>query len=320
MKNWLNALLQSYQFCKRKNCKSLRMKDFCLIYQKENKALIKKLVSKLESEGFSCWVSPRDFKQEEKESLGTAITDSKAMVLIIDRNSASGKELIQSLMIGLENKVNIIPFVLEKIENNLYTENFFYAYNWIAAYESSFEEAYDLLKETYQDLTGEKKPVKKAVVKNKNNKNEKLSMPVLIGIGAIIFILIAYFTYNALSGNQESKIFVGKWAITDYHDNLIRNHNDSILTIQNIEGIKKNASLVFNSDNTFERRGFKNEPEIGKWKFDPDKNFLFLEPNGMNRRDTLNIENLSENNFTMVVNEVVNNNNVTTKITFTKTQ
>ena len=53
------------------------MKEICIIYHKDNKALAKKLVSKLESDGIACWVAPRDFKPEEKESVQQVIKDSK---------------------------------------------------------------------------------------------------------------------------------------------------------------------------------------------------------------------------------------------------
>jgi len=59
------------------------MKDICVAYSKANKSLAKKIVSKLESDNISCWVSPRDFKSEDEESVKKVITESGILLLII---------------------------------------------------------------------------------------------------------------------------------------------------------------------------------------------------------------------------------------------
>jgi hypothetical protein len=294
------------------------MKDLCLIYQKENKTLVKKLVSKLESDGISCWVSPRDFKQEEIDSLKTTVEESRIMVLILDKNSASNKEMIQALEQALEHQIEVIPFVLEKIESNLYADHFFYTFSWVAAYENSFEDSYEVLIDAYEDLSGEKKAMKKANISKKTKSKETISKPMIYAIVAIVLVIIAYFVYTGLSENGSSEIIVGKWKLSNYQDNLPRNHLDSINIIQTLQTMKANALLTFNDDHTFERRGFTPEPQIGKWELNPEKNILYLEPNGLNQKDQVNIEKLTENELIMVVNEVVEKNKVTTRISFSK--
>ncbi len=294
------------------------MKDLCLVYQKENKSLVKKLVSKLESDGISCWVSPRDYKQEENDSLKATVEDSKILLLIIDKNSVSSKEMIQSLEYALDNQIGIIPFVLEKIESNLYTDHFFYTFSWVAAYEDTFEASYEVLIDAYEELTGGKKSVKKSNSSKKNQSPETISKPIIYAIAAIALAVIFYFVYTSLSENNDSEIIIGQWQLSDYQDNLPRNHMDSINIIQTLKNLKANARLTFNEDHTFERKGFTPEPQIGKWEFNSELNMLLLEPNGVNRKDTIHFESLTENKFVMVVNEVVDSNKVTTKITFSK--
>jgi len=294
------------------------MKDLCLIYQKENKSLIKKLVSKLESDGISCWVSPRDFKQEEEESLKKTIEDAKILVLIIDKNSSANKEIAQALEFALDNNADVIPFVLEKIDSNLYTNHFFYAFSWVAAYEDTFEVAYEVLIDAYQELSGESKSEKKINKSNKNKSKEPVSKPLIYGLIGIAIAIIAYFVYTSLGSNNDSGLLVGKWKISEYHDNLPRNHQDSINIIQSLQNLKASALLTFNEDGTFERRGFTAEPQIGKWEYDVSSGILTMEPNGSTEKNKANIENLSENKFIMVVNEEVDKNKVTTKITFSR--
>jgi len=294
------------------------MKDLCLVYQKENKTLIKKLVSKLESDGISCWVSPRDYKQEESESLKTTIENSKILLLIIDKNSVSSKEMMQSLEFALDKQLGIIPFVLEKIESNLYTDHFYYTFSWVAAYEDTFEASYEVLIDAYEELSGEKKTGKKTNVSKKNQPSEKISKPVIYALAAIAVAVVFFLFYTVFSNNGDSKIMVGQWKVSDYQDNLPRNHMDSINIIQSLQNLRANALLTFNEDYTFERRGFSPEPQIGKWEYNAESNILLLEPNGINRKDTIHFESLTENRFVMVVNEVVDSVKVTTKITFSK--
>ena len=59
------------------------MKDICVSYSKTNKALAKKIVSKLESDGSSCWVAPRDYKAEDEESVKKVIEESGLLLIII---------------------------------------------------------------------------------------------------------------------------------------------------------------------------------------------------------------------------------------------
>jgi len=294
------------------------MKDLCVVYQKENKVLVKKLVSKLESDGISCWVSPRDYKQEDSEILKSTLVSSKILLLIIDRNSSSVNEMTQALEYALDLQLEVIPFVLEKIESNLYTDHFFYAFSWVAAYENSFDEAYEVLIDAYEDLSGEKKSEKKTGGSKKNKSQESFSKPIIYTFVAIILAVVGYFVYTSFSEANDSELIVGQWKLSDYQDNLPRNHLDSINIIQSIQSLKANARLTFNDDHTFERRGFTPEPQIGKWEFNPDTKILFLEPNGMDKKDQVNIETLTETQMTMVANELVDSMKVTTRITFSK--
>ena len=197
------------------------MKDICVVYQKNNKTLAKKLVSKLESDGIACSVSPRDFKIEEKESIADAVENSKVLLLIIDKTSAQSKEQTDALEVALENELDVIPFVVEKIESNLYSEHFFYAFSWVDAYDESFDEAYDVLIDAYEEFSGEDASSKKGKVSKKSKKQKTDSRPIIYGLITIVLIIAGYFIYDGLSGNEEANVLVGQWRLTDYQDSLV---------------------------------------------------------------------------------------------------
>jgi hypothetical protein len=290
------------------------MKDIVVIYPRGNKPLIKRLISKVESDGISCWVAPRDFKQEEKDAIVSIIQQSKLLILIIDKTATSNGELRLALTTALENKIEIVPFVVEKVESNLYTDFFLNKLNWIDAYEDSFENAYELLIETYHDLTGEKKTIrKKAPVKSQSQTKIK---PLTLVIAAIVVITIAFFVYRAVNVDENTDLLVGQWMISDYQDNLPGHNQDSLIMIRNF--LKASGKLVFNEDHSFERRGFSKEPQVGKWELNSDKTILYLEPISSKQKDIVNIEKLTKNELVIYVEEKLGNNKVTTKIFFTK--
>jgi hypothetical protein len=298
------------------------MKDIIVIYPKENKSLVKKLVSKIESDGISCWVSPRDFKQEEKEAVSNIVQDSKVLLLILDKSATTNNEIKQALQLALENQLEIIPFVVGKIEPNLYSAYFFHVMSWVDAYEDSFEEAYELFLDAYNDLTGTKKVANKKIIK-KNKSHEKVK-PLVYGLSAIIILVIAFLIYKSLSTNENSELLVGQWKLSNYQDNMPRSQKDSLTMIQNLQNMRNSMKLIFNDDHTFERIGFPEGPNSGNWELNPEKTVLYLEPNtaGKKNKDIVNIEKITEKELVIFVNEVVLNGldsvHVSTKIFFTK--
>ncbi len=296
------------------------MKNICVIYPKEQKSLIKKLVSKLESDNISCWTSPRDFNQTDENALKEKIEQSESLLLVIDKNSNKDKIANQALEFALENDLEIIPYVVDKIEDGLYADYFFYAFSWVDAYEDSFDEAYEVLLESFQD--GEKAPVKLSSHGRKAKNQNSLNTNQIVIIALIVIAAIAgWFIYNNSTEDSSYDTFlVGKWQLKDYADNLKRTPQDSITFFtQTLPTLKRTVLLTFNEDHTFERRGFTPEPQIGKWKLNDDGSVLELEPVGVKEVQKLNLQNFTEHSFTIVVTEQLEGGTVsTTRLTFVK--
>lgn len=283
------------------------MKDICIVYNKDNKNLVKKLTTKLESDGISCMVSPRDYRSNVDEEAEKAVTNSKILLLVVDDKSASNKEQITALEYALENDISVIPFVTNKVKSDLYSEYFFYSFSWVDAYEDSFEDAYEVLTDAYEELSGENTSAKKANKKKKSGDSSQkvMSKPALIGISLIVFAIVGYFAYGFFSNEKEAKRLVGEWYISDYQDNMRRSPADSIAFVtQTIPNLKSSALLIFNDDNTFERRGFTPEPQIGTWNFDATSSILKLVPYGAKAAASeIQLRNVSQNTFTIVAEE-----------------
>ncbi len=298
------------------------MKDICVAYSKANKALAKKIVSKLESDKISCWVAPRDFKAEDEESVKKVIDESGLLLIIIDKSSATNKDTVKALEFALENDLEVIPYVIDKIETDLYSEYFFYSFSWVDAYEDSFDDAYEILLEAIDEVSGKDRTQKKSSSKGRKASDENSISLKQIGIvAAVIFALIAaYFVYQEFSVSENDYLLTGEWHLSNYTDNLIRSPQDSLQFITSvIPNLKKTARLIFSDDNSFERRGFTPEPQIGEWRLNEDASILYLDPLGVDKTQELTIQGLSETGFTIVVNEVMADSSVAlTKLTFSK--
>ena len=300
------------------------MKDICAIYLKEDKAIIKKLVSKLESDGISCWVPPRDFNQDNIEDVKKVIEKSNILLLALNNNTSKNKQIINILEEALENDLEIIPFVTGKVDSDLYSEYFFYQFSWVDAYEDEFDEAYEVLLEAIDELSDE--TPKRTLPKKKSNANN-INNRWYIAIAAVLLIVIGYFAFDYFSESkivkEKKKTLIGEWHLSNYTDNLRRTSQDSINHFRQIEMMKKTVALIFKEDKSFERRGFTKEPQIGTWKIGDNAKKLILLPLGSKIENILDIEKFTNNQLIFAINEKVattkgDSIKVQTKLIFTK--
>jgi len=325
------------------------MRDIFVSTSKDDKNISKKLVSKLESEGYSCYVLPRNDSSGKPEKL---ISESKIFLLILSSGAEKSEQVAKQLKIAVENNLNIIPFRAGKTENNLGMQYMLDELEWVDAYEDGFNEAYDILLEIIEEITQDKKtkPVKKT---NSDNGNFEITKTHLYTVIGILFLGIIWFAFfnkpetnnnSSLSQNNQTIIktnnsetpdiinknlkpeeqkIVGSWKMTDYEDSRNMNEEERRQTEQNIEQMKTRVLLTFSTDRSFERAGFTPQVQKGYWEYDATKNKIYLIPENTNQKEEINIINLTDNAMTFVVTESVETSPgkqeiVTTKLTFQK--
>jgi len=299
------------------------MKDICVVYSKTNKLIIKKLVSKLESDSISCWVSPRDFNQDDIEAVKRNVLKSNILLLALNNETKNDKHISNILEFALENELEIIPFVTSKIDFDLYSDYFFYQFSWVDAYEDEFDEAYEVLLEAIDELSDDTHKRKLHKKKSKTNDNIKW----YIAVAAVFLIVIGYFAFDYYYEpeiiKEKKNILVGRWYLVNYTDNYRRRPQDSIKHVRQIEVMKKNVALTFKEDKTFERRGFTDEPQIGTWEIGENAKKLILLPLGTKVENILNIETFKNNKLVFAITEKVattkgDSIDINTKLTFSK--
>jgi len=324
------------------------MKDIFVSNSKDDKSLSKKLVSKLESEGYSCYVLPRDASAGNADKL---IADSKIFIFILSGHAENSKHVSEQLVKAVENGCHIIPFKAGKINENLGMQFMLSELEWVDAYGDGFDEAYDILLEIIEEIT-EGKKTKSVKKKNSGSGKEtfELKKSHLYGIIAVLFAGLLYFAFFNNTGQEKTTVtqnaeiktsnavvpdvlgeelkveeqqIVGSWKMTGYEDSRNMTAEERRLTDQNIEQMKQRVLLTFNADRSFARAGFTPQVQKGYWEYDAEKKKIYLIPEGTDKKEEINIINLSNKEMTFVVTESVETSPgkqeiVTTKLTFQK--
>lgn len=120
---------------------------------------------------------------------------------------------------------------------------------------------------------------------------------------------------------NSERTLVGHWIMSDYLDNQYRaTREDSLQLQESLRSLIGNVSLTFNADKTFTRTGYTAQPETGTWEYDPQSKFVKLKPTGINQYDIVQLQEVTDTQLIIVVNEKVDNNPIITKLIFTKQQ
>lgn len=316
---------------------------------KDDRSNAKKLVSKLEANGLKCFTLPRDKSQGNAEKL---ISESNIFILMLSKHSHHSTEVTEQIKLAYDNNCHIIPFKTSNLETNLSMQYFLHSLEWVDAHEDGFDEAYEILLEIIEEITGKKVQTQKPKIKKSDNSFELKKSHLFIIISVLFAVIIYQFAFNETSSseaisnnskqkvtkqfdapnpdnfsdkdlNEGEKLIIGSWKMVDYEDSRTMSPEEKRVTDQNIEAMKKSVLLKYNSDRTFERIGFSPKPQKGYWEYDLKKRKIFLTPENINKKEEVNILNLTEKEMTIVVTEYIQTpqgkpETVTTKITFEK--
>lgn len=118
---------------------------------------------------------------------------------------------------------------------------------------------------------------------------------------------------------KSETMLVGHWKMSNYIDNQYRaTHEDSVKLQTMVDELIKNVSLTFNADKTFSRTGYTETPEHGTWEYDPQSKYLKLKPTNINQYDIVQIQEVTTSRLILVVSEKMDNNQVITRLIFSK--
>ncbi len=301
------------------------MKNIFVSYAKDQKNTAKRLVTKLETEGYLCWIEPRDLKtQTDKNAeINIAIANCQIMIMIISTNCNTNDELITQHGNAFDQEKQIIPFVISALPKTVTNQHFLNSHHWINAYEDSFDEATTNLLDLIQNneevaIEKPEKNVKKNTVETTINTNTKNY--IYVAVSFLVLIIIGVFLFMPDDKNNWEKMIIGKWKLVDYKDNLTRNEQEKQDFVVMLGNLKQNLSLAFYEDMKFERRGFQPQPEYGDWIIDQQNKKLKLRAQDKTEyTDELTIESINDKKLViLVVENTADNQQVETKLSFEK--
>ena len=91
--------------------------DVFISYSSHDKPIADGICANLEAAGLRCWIAPRDITPGEDwpTAIAGGISVAKAMVLVFSNNSNMSDEVSRELYLAANNKLAIIPFVIENV-------------------------------------------------------------------------------------------------------------------------------------------------------------------------------------------------------------
>ena len=295
------------------------MKDIFVLYANKEKNLAKKYVSKIEEQGYSCWVSPRDLSSavDDTEAIKKHIDNAKLVILLLSTDANKNTQVKDLFNYAEELEKPIIPIKIDKVSDDLSTQSFFNYYDWVDAHEDSFDESLEILYEFIEEMASDNFQLKKkASTTTTTSKNSKY---ILIGaIVAIAILFVGYYVLNRPTAEQENQL-LGQWQLTDYQDNLIRAGQDSIDFIAQKEMMKQMV-LVINDDASYSR-SMGQQFENGTWRTETNGTVFITTPvGGDGQENRMSIVSLGETQVVFQINETdaETGNKIVTSLIFSK--
>jgi TIR domain. len=91
--------------------------DVFISYSSHDKPVADGICANLEGAGLRCWIAPRDIGPGEDwpTAIAGGISVAKVMVLVFSQNSNMSDEVSRELYLAANNKLAIIPFVIENV-------------------------------------------------------------------------------------------------------------------------------------------------------------------------------------------------------------
>lgn len=120
----------------------MKKKDIFISHSYEDTDSAVLLCSALESDGYKCWIAPRDNVpgMSSQKNASLAMEECLLVVLMYSKSSQDSKYVKSELTYAFHSDIPVIPVRLENVIPEREMEFFLSTFNWIEAFEKSFEE------------------------------------------------------------------------------------------------------------------------------------------------------------------------------------
>ena len=124
--------------------------DVFVSYSTKDKNVADAVVATLEKNNIRCWYAPRDIKpgSDWGKAVADAIKASKLFLLIFSVNSDRSQRVLDEVNYAITNELTVLPFRIENLKPNNALMLHLSTRHWLDAYETSWEEYLNKLKNT----------------------------------------------------------------------------------------------------------------------------------------------------------------------------
>ncbi len=128
--------------------------DVFISYSHKDQPVADGICARLEADGLRCWIAPRDIGPGEDwpTAIANGIAGSKVMVLVFSQNSNMSEEVSRELYLAANNKVVVIPFVIENVKPEAGKAYYLGRTHWLDAMNPPTAEQIGLLNERIHAL------------------------------------------------------------------------------------------------------------------------------------------------------------------------
>lgn len=123
-------------------------------YSSKDRDKAEAVCQRLEGDGFSCWIAPRDIRpgSDWGESILNAIDSSEVMVLLLSHNANISSHVKREVERAVNKGLEIIPLRVQEVQPAKSLEYFISTSQWLDAYTSPFEKNLDRLIEVIRAI------------------------------------------------------------------------------------------------------------------------------------------------------------------------
>lgn len=121
--------------------------DVFISHSHKDKDVADKVCHYLESRNIRCWIAPRDIPAGESwaGAIVKAISESKLLILILSSRSNDSEEIHQEASVAGDEKVPILPFLIEDIKPSQDLRYYLSRRQWLDATASPLESHFEVL-------------------------------------------------------------------------------------------------------------------------------------------------------------------------------
>jgi hypothetical protein len=122
-------------------------RDIFISYSQPDRACAFELVARLEGEGVSCWIAPRDIapSSDWAAEIMDAISAARVMILIFSGSSNQSPQVRREVERAVHKQLSILPFRIEDVLPSKSLEFFLSAQHWMDAFPPPREPHYTRL-------------------------------------------------------------------------------------------------------------------------------------------------------------------------------